>query len=43
MSAASAAPQREVLIVPDGNAIARRAAEELLQAATEAVARARLP
>jgi 6-phosphogluconolactonase len=38
MSPASAAPQREVLILPDGNAIARRAAEEFLQAATEAVA-----
>jgi 6-phosphogluconolactonase len=38
MSPASAAPQREVLIVPDGNTIARRAAEEFLQAATEAVA-----
>ena len=38
MSPASAAPQREVIILPDGNAIARRAAEEFLQAATEAVA-----
>lgn len=38
MSPASRAPQREVVIFPDGNAIARRAAEEFLRAATEAVA-----
>ena len=38
MSTTSAAPRREVLILPDGNAIARRAAEEFLQAASEAVA-----
>ena len=38
MSTTSAAPRREVTILPDGNAIARRAAEEFLQAATEAVA-----
>jgi len=38
MSTASPTPQREVTIFPDDNAIARRAAEEFLQAATEAVA-----
>jgi 6-phosphogluconolactonase len=38
MTPASPAPQREVVIFPDGNAIARRAAEEFLQAAIEAIA-----
>ena len=38
MSPASPAPQRELIIFPDGNAIARRAAEEFLLAANEAVA-----
>ena len=38
MSTPSPTPQREVTIYPDGNAIARRAAEEFLEAATEAVA-----
>ena len=38
MSPASPAPQREVIIFPDGNAIARRAAEEFLQTANDAVA-----
>jgi 6-phosphogluconolactonase len=37
MSPARPAPQREVVIFPDGDAIARRAAEEFLRAATEAV------
>ena len=37
MSTPSPTPQREVTIYPDGTAIARRAAEEFLQAATEAV------
>jgi 6-phosphogluconolactonase len=35
---ASPAPQREVVILPDGNAIARRASEEFLKSATDAVA-----
>ena len=38
MSPARPAPQREVIIFPDGNAIARRAAEEFLQTANDAVA-----
>jgi 6-phosphogluconolactonase len=38
MTPASPAPQREVIIYPDGNAVARRAAEEFLRVATEAVA-----
>jgi len=38
MSPASPAPQRELIIFPDGAAIARRAAEEFLQAANDAVA-----
>jgi len=38
MSPASPATQRELILFPDGIAIARRAAEEFLQAATEAVA-----
>jgi 6-phosphogluconolactonase len=38
MTPASPAPQREVVTFPDGNAIARRAAEEFLQAAIEAIA-----
>jgi len=38
MTPASPAPQREVIICPDGNAVARRAAEEFLRVATEAVA-----
>jgi 6-phosphogluconolactonase len=37
MSLASTAPQREVVILPDSNAIAHRAAEEFLSAANEAV------
>jgi 6-phosphogluconolactonase len=39
MTPASPAPQREVFILPDGNAVARRAAEEFLRAAAEAVSR----
>jgi len=38
MSAPGPTTQREVTLFPDGNAIARRAAEEFLHAATEAVA-----
>jgi 6-phosphogluconolactonase len=38
MNPASPAAQRQVVILPDGNAIARRAAEEFLRAASEAVA-----
>ena len=39
MTPASPAPQREVVILADGNAIARRAAEEFLRAAAESVSR----